>query len=156
MLKTILATTLSILALSSHADTVISPKPENIYLFDIKDKEKTFEGTYAIGLDENVLLKCDNKNKVPDEIDYSCKFDLKTDNNFNINNEAITGVQILLIPTVIEKDVLRTNIVYRQRIDQTHSINSVMVDKQLKLNKKNEIKLTDDNNLYITVKKEKY
>lgn len=150
-----MGTALSILACSAYAEATVTT-PKNLYLFELKDKSNTFEGTYALGLDESVLLKCDNKQKDQSKVDYSCKIDLKTDNNFDINNKDVVGVEMLLIPTVIEKDVLRANIVYKQRIDQTHSVNIVMVDQPLKLNKKNEIKLNDDNNLYITVKKEKY
>lgn len=156
MLKTMMVTTLSMLAFTAHAETGKTTYPESLYLFEVKDKLKSFEGTYAMGLDKNILMYCNNKEKEKDNLDYNCKIDLKTVNDFDINNKTITGIQMMIIPLSIEKDALKANIVYKQRLDPTHTLDYVMMDQSLKVNKKNEIKLTENNKLYITLKKEKY
>lgn len=156
MFKTIMVTTLSMLAFASHAGTGKTTYPESLYLFEISDKLKSFEGTYAMGLDKSILMDCNNKEKEKDNLAYNCKLDVKTDYKFDISNKNITGIQMLIVPLAIEKDVLKANIIYNQRLDETHTLNYVMMDQSLKVNKKNEIKLTEDNKLYIMLKKEKY
>lgn len=155
MLKTIIAAMLATIAFSASATDMVI-KPDNVYNFEINDKLNSIEGNYSIAIDESILLECKNKEENKDNVAYNCKIDLKTVKDFDINNKNITGVQMFIIPLSIEKDMLKATIVYKQRIDETHSLNYHMVDHPLKLNEKNIIKLTDKNDLYISVKKEEY
>lgn len=153
MLKTMMLAALSFMTISTQVAIAQNKTPESLYLFEIKDQQKNFEGTYAIGLDESILLDCKNEEK--NNLEYNCKIDLKTE-NFDINNKDIKGMQLLIVPLTIEKNILKANIVYKQRIDQTHVVDNTIMDQALQVNKKNQIKLTKDNNMYITLKKEKY
>lgn len=153
MLKTMMLAALSFMTISTQVAIAQNKTPESLYLFEIKDQLKSFEGTYAIGLDESILLDCKNEEK--NNLEYNCKIDLKTE-NFDINNKDIKGMQLLIVPLAIEKNILKANIVYKQRIDQTHVVDNTIMDQALHVNKKNQIKLTKDNNMYITLKKEKY
>ena len=156
MLKTIVAATLSILAVSAYAKIEIYNKPDNVYSFKIKDSLKSFQAIYAMGIDESILLKCNNKENNEDKVSSNCKIDLTTVKDFDISDKDITGLKMLIIPLSIEKDILKANIVYKQRIDETHAINYHMNNQILKLNEQNVIKLTDENDLYISIKKEEY
>lgn len=153
MIKKIIAITLSTIAFTAYADTVLSPKPDNVYSFEISDKLNTIQATSAMAIDKTLLMSCKNQKENDYTSAYSCQINLETAPNFDLNDNNITGVKMLIIPLELEDGVLKSNIVYKQRLDDTHTINSFITDHSLKLNEKNVIKLNDNNDLYITLKK---
>lgn len=153
MFKTIIAATLSTLACTAYATTEIEPNPENVYSFEIHDKLNSFQGVYSVPIDKSILFECQNKEEGKDNAAYKCQFHLETVKDFDINNKNVIGIQMLIMPLAIEKDVLKANIVYKQRINQTNTLDYYMTDHPLRINDKTTIKLNNNNEVYITLKK---